>query len=345
MKQMKLLSILSAGVLALLASSCQNQDVEFPDFDYSTAYFAYQYPVRTIVLGEDTYDTTLDNEHKCKVYAVLGGMYANGKRVTIDVAVDNSLCTNLYYDYTSATNNTPVQVMPSSYYTLASSQIVMDKTLSDGVEVQLTDAFFADAKALGNTYVIPLRMTGVNNVDSILSGYTKLVNPARTNEVAWIVQPKDYVLYCVKYINKWHANYLRRGTDVITKSGTSTTTVRHQKYVENDQVCSTKTRSLKVVEFPVTVKDKDSKDVTCTLLLTFDEAGKCTVSGDGVTATGTGEFVKKGDKKSWGDKDRDALYLNYQIDLADVRYATKDTLVVRDRGVGLETFIPTYVAN
>ena len=43
--------ILAALTLALTA--CENGDQEFPDYDYRTVYFAYQYPVRTLVLGED----------------------------------------------------------------------------------------------------------------------------------------------------------------------------------------------------------------------------------------------------------------------------------------------------
>ena len=55
-------------------------------------------------------------------------------------------------------------------------------------------------------------------------------------------------------------------------------------------------------------------------------------------------FVKNGEKKSWGNKDRNALYLDYTVDLAGgKKYVTKDTLVVRDRGVKMETFSPSYI--
>ena len=53
MKQIKFLSILCAGFSLLTLNSCHNQDVEFPDYKYSAVYFAYQTPVRTIVLGDD----------------------------------------------------------------------------------------------------------------------------------------------------------------------------------------------------------------------------------------------------------------------------------------------------
>jgi hypothetical protein len=344
MKHFNLFKILSAGILALAMVSCENQDVEFDDFEYSTVYFAYQYPVRTIVLGEDIVDNTLDNQHKFGIYATMGGVYSNSTNVDIDVSVDNSLCNNLFYEdaFTS-----PVQPMPSEYFALASDRISLSKSLQGNVEVQLTDAFFADSKALQNTYVIPLRMTHVSNADSILSGVPKVSNPSSCNLSDWDILPKDYVLYCVKFINPWHANYLRRGTDVITQNGTSTTNVRHQQYVEKDEVCSIKTVSLNSVEYPVAVVNTSNATETCNLLLTFDDANKCNVSTttNGFTAAGTGLFVKKGDKNSWGSKDRDVIYLDYTISMSGKTYATKDTLVVRDRGVKMEVFKPAYKVN
>ena len=77
-----------------------------------------------------------------------------------------------------------------------------------------------------------------------------------------------------------------------------------------------------------------------TLLLNFDNQDNCTITSEtaGVTATGTGKFVSKGDKNSWGNKDRDALYLEYTINYGDIQFAVTDTLVVRDRGVKAEWF-------
>lgn len=343
MKHIKLVSILTLVIVSVMVSSCENQDVEFPDFDYSTVYFAYQYPVRTIVLGEDLYNTTLDNQHKFEIYATMGGVYSNVKLITIDVEVDNSLTNNLFF---SAGN--PVMPMPATYYTLAANQIKLDKSFQGAVGVQLSDAFFADKQSLKNTYVVPLKMTKVTNADSILLGNPKYSGAVRGNAADWDVLPKDYVLYCVKFINQWHANYLRRGVDKITKNGTTTTVVRHKPYVENDELSNLMSASLMSTELPVSVENAQGVKQTCTLLLTFDSNNAITVSttSDGFTATGSGAFVPKGEKKSWGNKDRDAVYLNYNITTADgVSYATKDTLVVRDRGVKIETFSPLYVRN
>lgn len=311
--------ILFAMVVLAVLVSC-NKDRDFPDYAYQTVYFAYQYPVRTITFGEDVFDTQLDNQRKCRIMATTGGVYYSKKDVAIGIAVDNSLLGN---GLLFRSGGDEVLPMPSNYYTLSANQIVIPTgELAGGVDVQLTDAFFADAKAIKNTYVIPVRMTGKGAADSILKG-------------------KDFTLYAVKYVNPWHGNYLRRGKDVISGS-VNQTNVRHKPYVEDDEVNKLNTLSMKEVEFPVVYKDQSGTNINCKLLLTFDDAGNCTVSSAtaNVTATGSGKFVKRGEKNSWGSKDRDALYLNYQVGLTGMQVASTDTLVLRDRAVTMETFTP-----
>lgn len=308
-------------IIFFAAASCHNKDVEYPDYKYQTVYFAYQYPVRTITFGEDIVNTDLDNQGKCKIMAATGGVYYSKKDVVIPIAADNSLLGN---GMLFGPGGGEVKAMPSSYYSLAANQIVIPEGgLSGGVEVQLTNAFFNDPDAVKNTYVIPLRITGkVTNADSVLAG-------------------KDFILYAVKYINQWHGNYLRRGKDLVTGSYNQTV-LRHQQYVEHDEVNKLITRSMKELVFPVVLKNKAGENLNCPILLRFDDNGACTISQatTGYTATGSGKFVKKGEKNSWGGKDRDALYLNYQITLPDMQVATTDTLVMRDRGVAMETFTP-----
>ena len=53
-------NILALMVLAALFASCENSDWDFPDYGKTSVYFAKQTPIRTITLGTDTYDTTLD---------------------------------------------------------------------------------------------------------------------------------------------------------------------------------------------------------------------------------------------------------------------------------------------
>jgi hypothetical protein len=312
-------------VLIMALGSCKNEEMEFPDYDTQTVYFAYQSPIRTITMGEDIFDTTLDNQHRLQIMGTVGGVYSNKENINIGISVDNSLTQGLTY---GSPYSGTVKPMPANYYSLASNKITIPKgSLIGGVDIQLTDAFFADPLSVGTTYVIPLKMTDADQNKTILA-------------------TKNYTLYAVRYINTWQGFYLRRGKDnVVGKAGNTALNqaiVRHMKYVEQDEVNKINTRSLTQAEFPVVFKVAGGTSINKTLLLTFDANGNCSVAaGDAsFTATGTGKFAKRGEKNSWGSQDRDALYLNYQIDLSDRTINSLDTLVMRDRGVKAETFTP-----
>ena len=331
-------------ILLVSLSSCTNQDTDFNNFDYQSVYFAYQFPVRTITLGEDIFDTTLDNDYKCKIMATRGGVNNNDKDVTIDVEVANSLTTGLLF----RPGGNPIVPMPSNYYSLLSDKIVISKgQITGGIDVQLTDAFFADPLSVKETYVIPLLMTNVVNADTILSGKQLVSSPNRAISGQWSVAPKDFIFYAVKYINPWDGFYLRRGVDVYTNSTNTTqnrTDKRHQQYVEQDQVFKINTLSLSTIDFPVTYKDASGNNMNLNLVLTIDKTtGDISVSSSNPTsysATGTGKFVKRGEKNSWGAKDRDALYLKYNVNYGNFNITTTDTLVLRNRGVKAEVFTP-----
>lgn len=338
---MKKIYIIPALFLLIFAS-CKNQEWEFPDYLYQSVYFAYQYPVRTVTLGEDIFDTSLDNQHKVKIMATTGGVYTNDQDINISFVVENALTENMIFDL----NGGEVVPIPQNYYTLASDHIIIPKgSLTGGVEVQLTDAFFNDPKALTTHYVLPLRMTNIANADTILSGL-----PAETSQLRravvedWEITPKDYIFYALKYINTWHGNYLRRGQDIVVGKNSNTslsqTIVRHEPFVEKDEVKSLNTESLTKTSLPLTFKNIDGQNLNFDLQLVFENDNTCTINSEttGITASGKGVFVKKGDKNSWGNKDRDVLYLEYEIDMAEMHVSTKDTLVMRDRGTKMETF-------
>lgn len=352
MKLNKYIYGVALGTLALTAASCYNAENEFPDYEGgTTAYFAYQDPVRTLVLGTDINDNSLDNAHKCQIWATMGGAY-KGRDAVVDFVVDESLCDNLFFPDAGGNPSNPVLPMPASYYKLASNVINYDGDHRGYVEVQFTDAFFNDEKAVSNNYVIPLRMTGVNGIDHILTGTPRAgVTPVRTNAEDWDVLPKDYVLYCVKYMNPWQGKYIRRGADVVTENGATTTFVRKdmslvnsdlEHYKENpvnqnDEVCGITTVNMKQAIFPVSLKRNASDaSIPFNLILTFD-GDKCTISTDDVdvTATGTGEYIVNGTDKSeykdyqWGSMNgklvsRDILRLSYQASFKAGKYLGKD---------------------
>lgn len=374
MKLKKYIYGVALGALSLSFASCYNADKDFPDFEGgTTAYFAYQYPVRTLVLGNDIYDNTVDNAHKCQIWSTMGGAY-NGRNAYVDIVVDETLCNNLYFTDEGGNAAEPVKPMPTSYYTLSSNQIAYNGDSRGYVEVQFTDAFFNDPKSIDNTYVIPLLMTNVKGIDHILTGKPREgLTPSRTNTEDWEILAKDYVLYCVKYMNPWQGKYIRRGVDNITEKGATSTVVRKdfslvntdlEHYKENpvnqnDEICGIKTKNMTQAIFPVSFKRSGgAASIPCNLILTFN-GNQCTISTDdeGVIATGSGEYIVKGTEKpeykdyQWGSMNgqpvqRDILRLAYEVNFQneDIQVSTTDTLVVQTRESNKKVFFsPKYV--
>ena len=317
-----------AALLALMASftACENGDQTFDDYEGgTTAYFAYQSPVRTIVLGDDEYDTTLDKAHKLKILATFGGSY-NGRNATVNVAVDNSLCDNLTF-----ADGTQVKAMPKEYYQLSTTAFNFNGGMNGGTEVQLTDAFFKDPDAVKNTYVIPLVMQNQTGFDRIATGTLKEGKTgSRTNASIWETAPRDYVMYCVKYQNKYSGWWL-------TNHNTSTDNIEKASKVQI--TTRTLNSSVYTVEF-----QEGSNILKADLLLTFDDKENCTITSltDGVTATGSGSWADNG-IHSWNNKDRDLMELNAEITFAGgVKKNLNEKLVWWRSGVSKEEFSYTY---
>lgn len=317
-----------AALLALMASftACENGDQTFDDYEGgTTAYFAYQSPVRTIVLGDDEYDTTLDKAHKLKILATFGGSY-NGRNATVNVAVDNSLCDNLTF-----ADGTQVKAMPKEYYQLSTTAFNFNGGMQGGTEVQLTDDFFKDPDAVKNTYVIPLVMQNQTGFDRIATGTLKEGKTgSRTNASIWETAPRDYVMYCVKYQNKYSGWWL-------TNHNTSTDNIEKASKVQI--TTRTLNSSVYTVEF-----QEGSNILKADLLLTFDDKENCTITSltDGVTATGSGSWADNG-IHSWNNKDRDLMELNAEITFAgSVKKNLNEKLVWWRSGVSKEEFSYTY---
>ena len=308
-------------------TACENGDQEFDDFEGgTTVYFAYQTPVRTIVLGDDEYDTTLDKQHKCQIQATFGGSY-NGSDGSVQIAVDNSLVNNLTF-----ADGTPVKAMPESYYTLSTTNLAFNGTFNGKTDVQLTDAFFNDPDAVKNTYVIPLVMTGQTGFTKILTGsLNEGQTGSRTDATVWDVKPMDYVLYCVKFQNKYSGFWLTHGT-------TSTADIEKAQPVE--------VRTLSLSDCSYTVSYQDGDQVyQADLRLSFDGSNNCQITSltDGATALGTGSWGDNTEKKAWGDKDRDGLELNYTVDFGNGKtFSTHEKMVWQRSGVTIEEFAPVY---
>lgn len=312
--------------------SCKNSDIDFPDFEEgTTVYFPYQYPTRTINLGDDEpqIDLTNDHAHKCQIRATFGGSY-NGSKGSVQVAVDETLVNNLYFDeeYTR-----PVKAMPSNYYQLSTTTLNFNGTMNGTTDVQLTDAFFNDPEAVNTTYVIPLVMTSQTGFARILTGtlFEGATGP-RTNADDWDVKPMDFVLYCVKFQNKYSGWWVTHHT-------------MSTENIEKAQSYEVKTVSLNSCTYAVTYQD-GNEVFNANLLLTFDDSDNCTISSltPGVTATGNGSWGDNTEKKAWGNRDRDGMELKYTVDFGNGHSWTVSEKLVWQRSglVPINEFTPFY---
>lgn len=335
MKRVLFLSIL----LAVLAS-CQNVDIEYEDYEFTTAYFPYQYPIRTLVLGDYIYDNTNDNNHKFLISAAIGGLYSNKSDRVVNFRVDESLCNNALFGETNDT----IRLMPSSYYKLSSPDkiLIPSGKFNGAVEVQLSDAFFQDTLAIKLGYVIPIRLTGSSDVDSILQG--KAASDAFADlrdKQQWEILPKNFTMFAVKYINEFHGSYLHYGKNKV-KDLTGNVIEENfysEQFVEKNPVVKLVTTG----RYQVSMNSFfNSQKIMGQFSILLDFNGKsCTISapkGATYEVTGTGDFLEK--KFRWGNKDRDGIEIRYTVKQGDLTYEANDVLVIRDRGVVMELFSP-----
>jgi hypothetical protein len=346
MKKINKAIILLLAVVAM--SSCENQPITFDDFGKTTCYFPYQSPARTIILGK--YDEGFndnDNKHQFEIGVTMTGVYENKMDRKVYFELDTALLSNIANS----------KYLPADQYTIetASPVIIPKGDIKGRILVKLTDAFFNDPKNVSGFYVatgvicnysIPLKITRVEGLDSILSGTALVDNPNRTVATDWKLLPKDYTLFGVKYINKYHGYYLRRGADKLINATTDVvlgTKTYRNIYVEGSEVAKAQTVDLNTVTIPSIIRRYNAPDGgTLTLKAVFAADNTCTVFNATTNVQiGTGTLKENGDM--WGGKTRDVIYLDYAY--TDVskneKHEVKDTMVIRDRGVGFELLIPT----
>jgi len=349
MKKFIFLIALAAGLF-----SCRNASIEFENFDTQTIYFPIQYPIRTISLGNDLVDNSLDKEHKFHIGVNVGGFYDNNDRDwRVNFVVDPSLVPDGHLMRDAGT----LIALPSSYYTLtpAESVTIPKGSFSGLILVQLNDAFFQDSLSITGRYVIPLRITDSPDCNNILHGAPAGSDAAAGLDVndpsQWEVSPKDYTLFGVKYVNPYHGSWLRRGKLTVRNLAGEIvdTKVYHAQYVEQNEVVSLATASLTAVTSSMSIDTE-----TFNLKFDIDDNGAITVSsvaGSPITVTyGTGLYKENGD--TWGGTPenptpRDAIYLDYFYKRSTGPNAltceVSDTLVFRDRGTVYEDVRPTLV--
>lgn len=345
------IKVLFLFAIALGFISCENQENTVADFGSTAVFFPYQTPARTIVQGE--YDLGFndnDNKGRFEIGVVMSGVF------------ENQVDRKVYFEYAPELIDTlamadvdtiNVQLLPQSYYTIEqqSPVTIPAGSVQGRIPVQLSDAFFDDPLSFADFgdvhYVLPLKITNVEGIDSILSGLPLADNPIKVRETDWNPVPKDYTLFGIKFMNKYQGKYLRRGADVMTNaSGDVTTSTYRSEYVEKDELTTLTTTGRSDVSYSNRIRRGDLSspgDVNIQLIFTSDDT--CVVSsaeGDLNLVSGSGKFVQDGDE--WGGEKRDVIHLDYTYTDAvnNETHAVKDTLVLRNRDVKFDQFTLSF---
>ena len=323
----------------ILFFSCQNFEIDHPDYDHTAAYFPYQFPVRTIILGDYIYDNSNDNDHKFLISVAMGGVYENKEDREFTFRIDESLCDDVLFDQ----NGDTIRMLPREYFNLSSDNTIViprDKFYGS-VEVQLTEPFFQDPNSINLQYVVPLRLESSNDVDSILNGSTS--NPDADPRMAgdWIVAPKNFTMFAVKYINEYDGNYFHYGSNSISDESGNVIeeNAYSEEFVVNNSVSRLVTTGRNSVKFSTNMRS-DTLSGTIDMILTFEGEQGIVQQAEGSPYTITGTVEYKNGAFEWGNKPRNGIVMNYTVSDGNFTYEATETLVSRDRAVVLETYNP-----
>lgn len=179
MKKISLFALL----LAFVMTACYDDYTS--DYEYTAAYFAYQYPVRTVVMDFE------GNDFQIQVGAVYGGRYSySGTSEAVNFTIADTLITN-HPEYADM----GVKLMPQSWYTLSDESTIniVDSNVGAVTVTIKRDSLTKYDDASQKTYVIPFQITGATT-DSILEG-------------------KDFSLVMVKFKNQFDGRYYVKGVD------------------------------------------------------------------------------------------------------------------------------------
>lgn len=326
--------------MASVVLACENDEPVFPDFDYTTGYFPYQFPVRTLVLGDYIFDNTNDNNHKFLISAAMGGVYANNADRVFTIEVAPNLCQNALFESTRDT----IRLLPPEYYTLSSSNTLKIPAgqVNGNIEVQLTAAFFDDTLAHRLAYVIPIRIVNTSSLDSVLRGKPAFDNADPRIAALWDIAPKDFTMFAVNYINKYHGMYLHRGANSVKDASNTVveSNVYRTQYIVDNSVINLKTTAKNQVHVETNTRSELYPGVL-KFRLTFADDETCSIASTDDSAypvTGSGRFIDDGDE--WGNKKRDAIHITYQFTANGDTYSATDTLVIRDRAIKMQLYTP-----
>jgi len=286
-------NIFISMILSIILGSC-GFDEEVISYGTTSVYFYNQQYNRNIVVGEGL---------KLKTGIMFSGLIDNDKKRVVQFVIDPSLIVD----------NTRT-IMPAAYFTLSStSEFIVPKGELQGyigIEIDST-AFLSDPKSLTGEYVIPFRLTGSGDVDSINSS-------------------KDYMVISVSYWAKQHGNYYYSGQTIRKSgSGTETLTYRNNSTITESirQLVTTGPKTL-MVKADNTAGSKDPGNGK----FSFNVEAPSIGSGEVVISSASGASIQvTGNGISEYDAAKRTFYLKYKYTDGNFACEATDTLIFRNR--------------
>lgn len=344
----KITSILFTGILLF---SCTNRDIEFDDYDYTTVYFPFQMPVRTLILGDESVgDNSIDLEKAFSIGLTMGGVYENKIDRVVTVAYAPELAENVI----NTSSGDTLRLLPESYYDAAfldagTIEITIPAgELSGKTRVQLNDSFFQDPLTAGLNYIIPVRIVTAAS-DSVLSGELNSGVALDTADVRipdqWKTLPKNYTMFGIRYINETDGYYLYRGQRL--NLATNDTTTYSARFLTDNGSTSLTTVSLTENKMGHAAGMSSGDNSSNVMHLTFDHASKSVVvsqlDSTSAVVSGTGVYFTKDDaaSESYNGNRHRTIYLDYIYNDGSDDYQVNDSLVFIDTDVTFEEFAVT----
>ena len=287
-----------------LVTGCYESYVR--DFDRAGVFVAYQYDLRTFVLGE---------EAKFDFTVALGGVMKNDRDRAVEIALDESLLAGAVAgmknasivsgDYVNAAfksfSGSDLTPLPASHYTVSG---IEGLTIAKGrhtaaVTLRATDALAADPLAFQPGYAVAFKILRADADE--------------------IVENKDFAVIGVICENRFFGNWTREGeTKVFDADGNLVSTD-----TEAASLADARVYTLSTVDAN-TVKCNKIDGSTGEMLLAFD-GDRINVSSSDGSVTGTGSF--NGAKLLQDRK----LTLEYTVTTSTGRKEVKDILAFRNR--------------
>ena len=315
----------------LVLTSCYEDYVR--DYDYTAAYAAFQYDLRTFVCGEDV---------EIGFTTALGGVVSNDRDRKVSVEIDNALLSAdlsdfdpthrtipftamdglmgtaplgaLSQDYVTkeitAAGITSLEPLPESYFTTSGPVQIKRGYHTGDFFLYPTEEMFQDEKILKPYYALGFRILSAD-VDSLIT-------------------EKSFQIMAVKVENRFWGNWYHGGRRRVVRNSNGNP-VSDERYVLQIPQGDTKNYVLTTESFHSVVTDKFS-DQEGSLRLTFldnDEIRVEDVSGGKELRNILGQPSHHNGAKLIQDRE---IYLNYAYSNGDgtTTYVT-DTLVFRNR--------------